>query len=341
MSCAHFKPIVSKSCKFKRVIWKLDKSQTHLTSKSYCTKETVRNLDKGKDLSIRVDKERYLTKSVTNLLNLELVKLTQDAVAEKKEDSMHFYTGIQKRGTGSRMIKNNNLEPATSREYFSKTKPDKDQEAEISVYHIKKDKKLVDNNGDECLNVKEYSTIDDEPTFVDKIMMALGFKFTMIQSPAIDASNYDTVSHTNTPLLFGDQKDLEILSTVSFSHNESLRQNLKSNQEAGFGVNVLQCTDNDFESLINDSKATIVMFYASWCGNCATIKPAFSKLATTLKSEGIGKAIAIDAAINPRTADFAHVEIIPTFKLYKSGKEIAVYNGDRSFEDFLNFVKKN
>lgn len=79
------------------------------------------------------------------------------------------------------------------------------------------------------------------------------------------------------------------------------------------------------------------------CGHCSTVKPAFSKLATTLKTEKnyTTRAIAIDAAENPKVADLASVELLPTFKIYAGGKQLALYEGDRSYDDMLAFCKSH
>lgn len=67
-------------------------------------------------------------------------------------------------------------------------------------------------------------------------------------------------------------------------------------------------------------------------------KPAFSKLATKLKELGFAKAVAVEAAENPKVADFAGIQTLPTFKLFSNGKLLGVYEGDRSYEDMLKFV---
>ncbi|KAI5647034.1 thioredoxin domain-containing protein [Phthorimaea operculella] len=116
----------------------------------------------------------------------------------------------------------------------------------------------------------------------------------------------------------------------------------KTSQEAGFGVNVRLATDDDFMTIIGAEKPTFVMFYASWCGHCSTVKPAFSKLSTTMKEKGHPvQVIAIDAAENPKTADFAGVEMLPTFKIFAAGQLLAVYDGDRSYDDMLKFCQQH
>ncbi|XP_063837294.1 protein disulfide-isomerase A5 isoform X1 [Ostrinia nubilalis] len=134
---------------------------------------------------------------------------------------------------------------------------------------------------------------------------------------------------------------------VSFIHSQmenfqTLQKAPKTTQEAGFGVNVVLSSDEDFESLISSPSPTFVMFYASWCGHCVTAKPAFSRLATTFKNEKSPvKVIAVDASENPKVADLAGIETLPTFKIFADGKHVADYTGDRSTEDMIAFCKSH
>lgn len=53
------------------------------------------------------------------------------------------------------------------------------------------------------------------------------------------------------------------------------------------------------------------------------------------------KVIAVDAAENPKVADLAGIETLPTFKIFASGKQLADYGGDRSTEDMISFCKSH
>ncbi|XP_034839340.1 protein disulfide-isomerase A5 isoform X1 [Maniola hyperantus] len=131
---------------------------------------------------------------------------------------------------------------------------------------------------------------------------------------------------------------------VSFIHSQMgeqrAKESTKSNQESGFGVNVQLAGDSDFQDIIASPNPVFVMFYATWCGHCSTVKPAYSRLATALKNKNSPiKVIAVEAADNPKVADFAGVQTLPTFKIYANGKHLADYEGDRSTDDMLNFCK--
>ncbi|CAB3225917.1 unnamed protein product [Arctia plantaginis] len=112
--------------------------------------------------------------------------------------------------------------------------------------------------------------------------------------------------------------------------------------EAGFNVNVKLSSDADFEQIIGSADPTFVMFYASWCSHCVAAKPMFSRVATTLKEKKSPmQVVGVDAAENPKVADLAQIEILPTFKMFVAGKVVGVYEGDRSFEDLLKFCESH
>lgn len=142
----------------------------------------------------------------------------------------------------------------------------------------------------------------------------------------------------------GGRKELQF---VSFIHSQmdghqTQQKAAKTNQDAGFGASVQLAFDDTFEEMIASPTPTFVMFYASWCGHCISAKPAFSKLATALKEEKSPvKAIAVDAAENAKVADIAGIQTLPTFKIFKSGKLLADYDGDRSTEDMHTFCKSH
>lgn len=84
------------------------------------------------------------------------------------------------------------------------------------------------------------------------------------------------------------------------------------------------------------------LFGVPGCGHCVEAKPAFSKLATALKEEkSTVKAVAVEAADNPKVADFAGIQTLPTFKLFANGKLVADYDGGRTLEEMHQFCKSH
>ncbi|XP_045490093.1 protein disulfide-isomerase A5 [Pieris rapae] len=117
-------------------------------------------------------------------------------------------------------------------------------------------------------------------------------------------------------------------------------QGRKSHTVTGFGINVVQASDADFEEILSDSVPSFVMYHAQWCGHCNEIKPSFSRLATKLKSENAKiKIVAIDVTDNPKATDFGGIKTLPTLKMYAKSSEVSVYGGDRSEDDMYKFCK--
>jgi len=75
-----------------------------------------------------------------------------------------------------------------------------------------------------------------------------------------------------------------------------------------------------FNQIINSDAAVLVDFTASWCGPCKTMAPVL----TAIKQE-VGdavKIVKIDIDESPSTARDYQVQGVPTFILFKNGKQV-------------------
>eukprot|EP00002_Diphylleia_rotans_P036622 TRINITY_DN808_c0_g1_i1.p1 TRINITY_DN808_c0_g1~~TRINITY_DN808_c0_g1_i1.p1 ORF type:complete len:498 (-),score=115.39 TRINITY_DN808_c0_g1_i1:230-1723(-) len=99
--------------------------------------------------------------------------------------------------------------------------------------------------------------------------------------------------------------------------------------------------DSYEDVVINSDSDVFVEFYAPWCGHCKALAPIWEELAEVV-SEYDNLVIAkIDATAN----DVAGIEVqgYPTLFYYSAkNKQTPVeYEGDRTLEDLLNFIKEN
>lgn len=75
-----------------------------------------------------------------------------------------------------------------------------------------------------------------------------------------------------------------------------------------------------FSEIINGETPVLVDFHADWCGPCKTMNPIVSELAVDLK--GRVKILKVNIDKNQATAGKFNVRGVPTFVLFKGGKEV-------------------
>ena len=93
--------------------------------------------------------------------------------------------------------------------------------------------------------------------------------------------------------------------------------------------------------VLDDKKDVLVEFYAPWCGHCKALAPKYEELASLYTSFSDKVTIAkVDATANDVPEEIGG---FPTIKLYPAGsKDTPIdYNGSRSIEDLITFIKEN
>jgi protein disulfide-isomerase A1 len=106
------------------------------------------------------------------------------------------------------------------------------------------------------------------------------------------------------------------------------------------GVRVV--VGKNFKEVVLDENTDVLMeYYAPWCGHCKTLAPIYSAVATKLKDISgvvLGK---MDATANE--VEGLSISGFPTLKYYPRGnkKSPVDYNGERTEEGFIDFLKKN
>lgn len=74
----------------------------------------------------------------------------------------------------------------------------------------------------------------------------------------------------------------------------------------------------EYQSLLDPEKLTLVDFYADWCGPCKKMEPYLKKLETELADKIV--LVRIDADENPELCEALGVTALPTLKLYRNKK---------------------
>ncbi|KAM9807493.1 protein disulfide-isomerase A3 [Neosynchiropus ocellatus] len=101
---------------------------------------------------------------------------------------------------------------------------------------------------------------------------------------------------------------------------------------------VLVYTDEDFESRIGDHELILVEFYAPWCGHCKRLAPEYEIAATRLK--GTVALAKVDCTANSNVCSKYGVSGYPTLKIFRDGEESGPYEGPRSADGIVSFLKK-
>uniref|UniRef100_A0A8K9VFM0 Protein disulfide-isomerase A3 n=1 Tax=Oncorhynchus mykiss TaxID=8022 RepID=A0A8K9VFM0_ONCMY len=82
----------------------------------------------------------------------------------------------------------------------------------------------------------------------------------------------------------------------------------------------------------------LVKFYAPWCGHCKKLAPDFETAATRLK--GTVPLAKVDCTASPDTCGRFGVTGYPTLKIFRNGEDASSYDGPRSADGIVHFMKK-
>ena len=93
----------------------------------------------------------------------------------------------------------------------------------------------------------------------------------------------------------------------------------------------------DYNEVINSEPVVLVEFYASWCPHCQRMMPIVEQVRELL--EGRATVHQFDIDENQALAAEAGVESIPTFLVYKNGREVWRHSGEIPGEVLLQAVQ--
>lgn len=107
---------------------------------------------------------------------------------------------------------------------------------------------------------------------------------------------------------------------------------------SAWASDVLDFTDDDFETSISQYPIILIEFFAPWCGHCKKLAPEFEVAATKLKgSVALAK---VDCTANSNTCNKYGVSGYPTLKIFRNGEESGAYDGPRSADGIVTTMKK-
>ncbi|XP_029022462.1 protein disulfide isomerase family A, member 8 [Betta splendens] len=101
---------------------------------------------------------------------------------------------------------------------------------------------------------------------------------------------------------------------------------------------VLELGDADFDYLAAEHETMLLKFYAPWCGHCKKLAPEFDKAATRLK--GSVQLAKVDCTAHTGTCARFGVSGYPTLKIFRYGRDSALYDGPRTADGIYHYMKK-
>uniref|UniRef100_A0AAY4AZC4 Protein disulfide-isomerase n=1 Tax=Denticeps clupeoides TaxID=299321 RepID=A0AAY4AZC4_9TELE len=105
-----------------------------------------------------------------------------------------------------------------------------------------------------------------------------------------------------------------------------------------FASDVLEFTDDDFDSRIGDHDLILVEFFAPWCGHCKRLAPEYEAAATRLK--GIAPLAKVDCTASTNVCSKYGVSGYPTLKIFRGGEDSGGYDGPRTADGIVSHLKK-
>lgn len=92
-----------------------------------------------------------------------------------------------------------------------------------------------------------------------------------------------------------------------------------------------------YENLIKSSSPVLVEFFATWCPHCRRMMPVVAQVKELL--DGRAEVVQFDIDQNEEAANYAKAESVPTFIVYKDGKEMWRHAGEIDGEVLLSKVE--
>jgi protein disulfide-isomerase A1 len=101
---------------------------------------------------------------------------------------------------------------------------------------------------------------------------------------------------------------------------------------------VVVLTDDNFDEEIKKHEFVLLKFHAPWCGHCKALKEPFEKAATLLK--GVAVLAELDADAHRKSGERFGIQGFPTLKLFRNGVDFKDFDGGRTAEQIVDWVKK-
>ncbi len=137
------------------------------------------------------------------------------------------------------------------------------------------------------------------------------------------------------------QKNNSTTGTASNGSSNAIQSAPTETSDAGaLGKNEIKLTNDNFKAEVEDYKGVaLVDFYLSTCPHCQKV----AKDVTAVSDEMVGKVKVgkLESSENKTTADKFEINGVPTFIVFKDGKQIDRVEGEQTKQQLLDLLNKN
>ncbi|KAI3672781.1 hypothetical protein L6452_38881 [Arctium lappa] len=99
--------------------------------------------------------------------------------------------------------------------------------------------------------------------------------------------------------------------------------------------------DNFHDIVFKSGKNVLLEFYAPWCGHCKKLAPILNKVASSFANDADVVIAKIDATANDIVHEGFDIKGYPTLYFKSASGNLLPYDGKRSKEKIIDFIKKN
>lgn len=96
---------------------------------------------------------------------------------------------------------------------------------------------------------------------------------------------------------------------------------------------------SSFTEIINQNRPVLVDFFAEWCGPCKMMSPILKEVKAELNDEV--SILKIDVDKNQNLAAKFQVRGVPTFVLFKEGKQVWRQSAMLQKKDLISVIKQH
>ncbi|MDE5706469.1 thioredoxin family protein [Muribaculum sp.] len=95
---------------------------------------------------------------------------------------------------------------------------------------------------------------------------------------------------------------------------------------------------NEYQTLIESAPVVLVEFFATWCPHCRHMIPVVADVKERVN--GVAEIYQLDIDKNAELADAVDISTVPTFILYRDGREVWRQSGEIAGDELLSRIER-